>query len=86
MGGALSILGIFLGVTSLVLGLGGWQVSRLWFWFLGSALILLVGVHLLLFWLLIRVLHALEERPIQVGRDLTGMTLTEPLEGTGRLH
>ncbi len=74
-GAGLCALGLALGVTSLTLGLGGWDVSRLWIWFLGSALVLLVGVHLVLFWGLLRVLHTLDERPGRIGQELTA---TEP--------
>ena len=86
VGAALSALGLLLGGASLVLGLNGWEVSRLWFWFLGSALVLLVGVHLLLFWGLIRVLHTLEQRPSRVGRDMTPAGVSQPLEGAAAVY
>ena len=70
VGAGLTVIGIALGAASLVLGLGGWELTRLWFWLLASALILLVGVHLLLFWGLLRVLHTLEDRPGHVVREM----------------
>jgi hypothetical protein len=77
---------VLLGATSLGLGLNGWEVSRLWFWFLGSALVLLVGVHLVLFWGLMRVLHTLDERPSHVGRDMTAAGVSQPPKGAGAVY
>jgi Glycosyl transferase family 2 len=72
-GVALAGTGMTLGVVSLVLGLHGWEITRLWFWLLGSALFLLVGVQLILFWMLIRVLDTLSEREERIGEDLTAV-------------
>ena len=64
--------GIFLGSASLLLGIHGWEITRLWLWLLGSALFLLVGIQLTLFWMLIRVLGTLIEREEKIGEDLMG--------------
>jgi hypothetical protein len=45
------LTGTALGLVSLVLGLQGWEITRFWLWQLGSALFLLVGGQILLFWL-----------------------------------
>ena len=55
---------------SLYLGVAGWEITRLWLWLLGSALFVLVGVQLMLFWTLIQVLDALDEREEQIGADM----------------
>ncbi|MFN8006963.1 MAG: glycosyltransferase family 2 protein [Terriglobia bacterium] len=68
----LGTAGITLAGASLILGLNGWQPVRIWFWLLGSALFLLVGIQLALFWILIRVLDALIERDDRIGEDLNG--------------
>jgi hypothetical protein len=81
-GVVLTVLGSGLSVVSLALGLGGWEMARLWFWLVGSALVLLVGVHLLLFWGLLRILYTLEDRPSRVGSEMGG--LAESLESLGR--
>jgi hypothetical protein len=70
LGLALGTLGISLGGVSLVLGMNGWAITRLWLWMLGSALFVLVGIQLVLFWLLIEVLDSLDEREEQIGADL----------------
>jgi len=66
-----STVGAALGVTSLVLGLNGWEITRLWLWLLGSALFVLVGVQLMLFWMLIQVLDAIDARDERIGAELT---------------
>jgi glycosyltransferase involved in cell wall biosynthesis len=70
--GILSILiGIALGLVSLALGLRGWELERLWFYLLGSALIFLVGLQLVINWLLIRILDELNRREILTKQDMT---------------
>ncbi len=56
--------GVILALTTLGLGLRGWEMSRLWFWHLGSALVSLVGLQLVIAWILMRVLEALSDREI----------------------
>jgi hypothetical protein len=58
---------------SLVLGLGGWPIERLWFYMLGSALIFLAGVQLVIYWLLLRVLDELNQREVLTKQDM-GLT------------
>jgi len=70
IGGLLSFSGLGVGVVSIALGLNGWELERIWLWLLGSALLMLVGVHLMLFWGLLRVLHTLDGRAKQVGADM----------------
>jgi hypothetical protein len=70
IGLALVACGTALGGVSLVLGLNGWEITRLWLWLLGSALFVLVGAQLVLFWTLIQVLDALSAREKQVGAEL----------------
>jgi hypothetical protein len=74
--GTLTALGgIALGGVSLALGLQGWEMTRLWLWLLGSALLVLVGLQLVISWILMRVLEALSEREVRVERD-SGKTQT----------
>lgn len=60
--------GVGLAVTSLVLGLGGWEIARLWLYLLGAALLFLTGVQLVIYWILLRVLEELSQRELAVGR------------------
>lgn len=78
IGGILMALGLGLGALSLLLALQGWEITRVWFWLLGSALFLLSGVQLGLFSLLIRVLDALNHREERIGNDLRGADLYAP--------
>jgi hypothetical protein len=64
------IAGILLAVITLILGLNGWEMSRLWFWQLVAAMISLIGVQLLIGWFIMRVLEDLSQREIRVGSDM----------------
>ena len=69
--GLLSVLvGITIGVISLALGIGGWQIERLWFYLLSSALTFLVGIQLIIYWLLLRVLDELNQREFLTKQDM----------------
>lgn len=69
--GILSILtGLAIGLVALTLGIRGWEIERLWFYLLGSALIFLVGVQLLIYWVLLRVLNELNQREIRTRQDM----------------
>ena len=72
--GWMGLLAIFLSfvvlVVSLVLGLNGWEVGRLWFYLVGSALMFLVGVQLAIYWLLLRVLEELSKRELLTRQDM----------------
>lgn len=58
------------GGVSLALGLRGWEITRLWFWLLGSALLVLVGLQLTISWILMRVLEALSEREVRIDEEM----------------
>ena len=62
--------GVAVGVTSLILGLQGWELERLWFYLLGSAMIFLVGIQLVVYWLLLRILEELSQREMLTRQDL----------------
>lgn len=64
--------GFLLGAISLWLGLSGWPVSRLWLYFLGSAMLILVGLQLGISWIVMRVLEGLSQRDLLVSADLDG--------------
>ena len=75
--GLLGMLGgVILGGVSVVLGVSGWPISRLWLYLLGSAMFVLVGVQLIIYWLLMRVLEELSQREDLTRRDL-GVQLGE---------
>ena len=53
------LLGLIVGFVSLALGISGWEVTRIWFYLLVSALVILTGLQLMIYWVLIRVLEDL---------------------------
>jgi glycosyltransferase involved in cell wall biosynthesis len=67
------LAGLILGIASLVLGISGWEISRLWLYLLGSAMLLLTGSQLFIYWLLMRVLDDLSHRELDVQNDLMGL-------------
>jgi hypothetical protein len=66
------MLGLALGGISLALGLGGWPVSRLWLYYLGSASLSLVGIQLMIAWVQMQVLDALKARDGLIASDMRG--------------
>lgn len=69
--GILSMLvGFAIGVVSLLLGLQGWEIERLWFYLLGSAMLFLVGIQLIVYWLLLRILEELSQREVLTRQDM----------------
>ena len=62
--------GALIGFVSIILGVQGWDVSRLWLYLLGSAMLTLVGIQLILYWSLMRVLQEVTLRAGQINQDL----------------
>jgi hypothetical protein len=72
--GLLAALGGFgVGAVSLSLGVRGWEIARLWLYLLGSAMLVLVGVQLVIYWILLRVLDELSQRDALTQKDM-GLT------------
>jgi glycosyltransferase involved in cell wall biosynthesis len=69
--GILSALaGLALGSIAFTLSLSGWQMDRLWFYLLNSALLIIIGVQLSISWIVMRVLEELARRERLVQQDL----------------
>ena len=69
--GILSVLaGAAVGIASLILGIRGWEIQRLWFYLLASASLFLIGIQLVIYWLLVRVLGELNQREILTKQDM----------------
>jgi glycosyltransferase involved in cell wall biosynthesis len=64
------VAGIAISTFSLYLGVRGWEISRIWLYLLGSALMILVGIQLTIYWVLVRVLAELSQREILAQNDL----------------
>jgi len=64
------LVGLVLGIVTVILGIQGWEISRLWLYLLGSAMFILVGVQLAVYWILMRVLEELSQRELLINKDL----------------
>lgn len=65
IGGLMLLVGVGLGLSSLLLGLNGWEIGRLWLYLLGSAMFVLTGLQLVISWILLRVLDELSQREME---------------------
>jgi glycosyltransferase involved in cell wall biosynthesis len=65
------VVGLAFGAASLVLGLGGWPIERLWLYLLAGSMLVLLGTQLVVFWVIFRVLEELSQREALVQADLT---------------
>ena len=57
--------GLTIGVAMLVLGINGWDMGQLWLYGLGSAMLILLGLELIIFWLILRVLDEVNSQAIR---------------------
>ena len=64
------VAGLVLGIASLAIGIGDGEIERLWLYLLGSAMLILVGVQLIVYWILLRVLEQLGQREVLTKKDL----------------
>lgn len=71
MGLLAMFVGFVLAAVSLSLGIGGWEIERLWLYLLGAAMLTLVGVQLFLYWILLRVLAELGQRELEIQQEIT---------------
>ncbi len=72
LGAAALLVATLTGAGSLILSLNGWEIARLWLYLSASAMLALVAVQLLIFWLLARILDELSQRALATERDLNG--------------
>jgi hypothetical protein len=70
MGVVAIFVSLIMVITSLALGLNGWEIERIWFYLVGSALVFLIGMQLAVYWLLLRVLEELSKREILTRQDM----------------
>jgi glycosyltransferase involved in cell wall biosynthesis len=66
------LVGVIIGIVALVLGLGELPLERLWFYYLASAGLCLVGIQLVIAWVQIQVLEMLRMRDDLVAEDMQG--------------
>jgi len=70
MGMVAVVLGLAIALVSLALGVQGWEIGRLWFYLLSSALLFLAGIQLVIYWLLLRILEELSQRDLLTKQDM----------------
>lgn len=75
IGSASIVVGAGIGAVSLGLSLGGWDIERLWMYLLGSAMLVLIGLQLVVFWIIIGVLGDLRQRELRTTQDMNGQAL-----------
>jgi len=59
-----------LGIVSLILGLNGWEIERLWLYLLAGTMLAVMGLQLTIFWVIMRVLDELSQRDLMIKADL----------------
>ena len=64
------VLGLAIALVALALGVQGWEIGRLWFYLLSSALLFLAGIQLVIYWLLLRILEELSQRDLLTKHDM----------------
>lgn len=72
IGVLVALAGLAIALVSLALGVSGWAVERLWFYLLGAAMCLILGIQLTVFGVMTRVLAELSRREFEIDRDLQG--------------
>jgi glycosyltransferase involved in cell wall biosynthesis len=73
IGTLIASVGLILGVASFILGVQGWPMVRLWLYLLTGTMLILMGVQLVVFWIILRVLDELSQREFQVDSDLSAL-------------
>lgn len=76
-------IGLAVGAVLIIMGVQGWAMTRLWLYGLGSAMLILLGSQLLIYWLVIHVLDELNSQSIREARTST-QTKPSPERGGNR--
>lgn len=63
------LAGALIGGVSLALGVSGTDLARLWLYFLGSGMFIMIGVQLIVNWMLLRVLRELHGRDTRIALE-----------------
>lgn len=64
--------GIAVGAFSLIMAMAGWDVTKLWLYYLISASLTLIGLQLVITWVQVKVLDALRVRDQLIAEDMRG--------------
>ncbi len=63
-------VGSLIGLASFILALQDWPIERLWLYLLAGTMSILVGLQLVIFWVIVRILDELSQRESKVQIDL----------------
>lgn len=69
------VVGLVVGIVSVVSGISSGGIERLWLYMLGSAMMILVGVQLIISWILLQVLEDLGQREVMTEKDIAGAAI-----------
>ena len=72
LGSVLLLIGFAIAVVSLIIGISTGDVPRMWLYLLGGAMFTLVGVQMIIYWALMRVLAELSRRKERIEEELAG--------------
>lgn len=64
------LAGLVIAGVAVVLGIGGWDMGQLWLYGLASAMLILLGVELVTFWVIFRVLDELNTQAMRENRSI----------------
>jgi len=67
------VIGLVAGITTVVVGVLGqpaWSVNSIWLYLISSSMLILLGVQLIIYWAILRVLDELGQREILTRKDL----------------
>ncbi len=70
MGLSIFLAGGLVGLVTLILGVNGWDMNRIWMYLLGAAMMILVGLQLMINWFLVKILGELSKRRETAEHDL----------------
>lgn len=64
------LAGLVIAGVAVILGIGGWDMGQLWLYGLASAMLILLGVELVTFWVIFRVLDELNTQAMRENRSI----------------
>ena len=84
--GLLTLLaGLGIAFVALIWGFNGWPMDRFWLYGLGSAMLVLTGAQLIIYWVLLRVLDELSQREATVALELGSENSGETVLATAQV-
>jgi hypothetical protein len=61
---------LVIALVAVLLGGNDWDIARLWLYLLGAAMFIMIGVQLIIYWVIIRVLEELSQREGKAKADM----------------